>query len=229
MASIARRRCFCFCVVDCGRWALPTRRTAHFGCHGTTSSHRQYPRAHDTRHTPLGPRLRCINASVSSPFRCAVHVARDLRQPSARLARPVRRRPVPLHSRVPVQTWEGRAHLVPVQTWEGRAHLVPVQTWEGRAHLAPVQRWERCRRWVAGNSAGGPKAAATFKYNPRYLFRPSAATTSVWVGIEQVLPGTPRYSPVLPGASRLGARDDGPTEGCIHTSARAHAVEERTQ
>ena len=99
----------------------------------------------------------------------------------------------------------------------------------GGSPFSPGADVGRCRRWVAGNSAGGPKAAATFKYNPRYLFRPSAATTSVWVGIEQVLPGTPRYSPVLPGASRLGARDDGPTEGCIHTSARAHAVEERTQ
>ena len=56
----------------------------------------------------VGPTA-AVRASVSSPFRCAVHVARDLRQPSARLARPVRRRPVPLHSRVPVQTWEGRA------------------------------------------------------------------------------------------------------------------------
>jgi hypothetical protein len=45
-------------------------------------------------------------------------------------------------------------------------------------------------RWVAGASAGGPKAAATFKYNPQYLLRPSATTTSVWVGIEQVRQST---------------------------------------
>ena len=174
------RRCFCFCVVDCGRWALPTRRTAHFGCHGTTSSHRQYH-----AHTAHAHAAHGCSACLSSPL-CSSRrsgSAPTFRSPGT---------PSPSQAGTFAQPSPG-GEVGGASPFSPGADVGGASPFSPGAEVGAVSQ-------VGGREFGGRAEGCGDVQVQSAIPLPPVGGDHVRVGRHRA--GTPRYSPVLTGAHR---------------------------